>query len=364
LETFFGTSDVNYILNNSTVSLQVGFYIAAAGCLSIGIGIYSYDVMLTKTPVWVYVLLLTTVLLSCCGFATYNITIGNDWASNNDFYTNAHHVSVVADQGWQATGLTLEPGDAVWMLYVPHTGLWTADKTQPEYTDASGGTGAAAISSNGSNAALPLPDVSRQALIGRIGQGQPFYIGDGVSFIAAQEGSLQLRMNQANSLLQRDAGKLNTLIFAYRYTSGMKITVNTVTISAAPEWQDTQVSYVDGDWLGISYVFGSGSWSNSDAIVASDGRNGFPPAWTFINAGNDAGTPLPPVRNGLIAQIGPDPAFYCGYSIIARNVGSTSSNGKDAHLFLKLNTPGLSSGSMRVTIVKTHPNTISTVQYV
>jgi len=93
---------------------------------------------------------------------------------------------ISAYQGWQSTGVTLEPGEQFiirargkWM-YTPHGGFHGPEGhprfRAPDF--------------------YPLPQVPGGALIGKIGeQGKPFYVGAKFFGTTAEGGMLYLRIN-------------------------------------------------------------------------------------------------------------------------------------------------------------------------
>ncbi|MGB9873093.1 MAG: Kelch repeat-containing protein [Anaerolineae bacterium] len=93
-------------------------------------------------------------------------------------------MTVRADQDWQDTGIILQEGDFVTVSYV--SGRWSP--WSGHWIDAGGNPG----STDGANLIQGVPHAG---LIGRIGQGQPFFIGREITFYAADSGILYLRIN-------------------------------------------------------------------------------------------------------------------------------------------------------------------------
>jgi hypothetical protein len=118
-------------------------------------------------------------------------------------------VTVESNRGWQSANTPLSAGDEVSVTYL--SGEWTIQKGRVVPSDASGGPA-------GSAAALscacgqPLQGASRQALIGRIGNGPAFLIGDGAHMKAPSAGDLYLRMNDADANLRQHDGSIQVIV--------------------------------------------------------------------------------------------------------------------------------------------------------
>jgi hypothetical protein len=92
---------------------------------------------------------------------------------------------VRADQQWTDTGLSLRSGD---VFYVTADGFinWGPNRSDGPQGEAS----------SPYNASRPIPNRAGGALIGRIGNGEPFYIGPGnMNFRASHSGRLYLGVN-------------------------------------------------------------------------------------------------------------------------------------------------------------------------
>jgi len=98
---------------------------------------------------------------------------------------------VNANQPWQNTGVTVQPGNPITVSYA--SGLWTAD---PAVNNGNlyGADGAPDIIVT--QPGYPIQNVHRGALIGKVGNNAPFLIGNGpVTTPAGQSGALQLCIN-------------------------------------------------------------------------------------------------------------------------------------------------------------------------
>lgn len=100
-------------------------------------------------------------------------------------------VPVNANQAWQNTGVTVQPGNQITVSY--KSGQWTAD---PDTNNSNlyGANGCPDIIVTQSG--YPIQNVNMGALIGQVGTNAPFLIGDGpVLTPAGQSGALKLCIN-------------------------------------------------------------------------------------------------------------------------------------------------------------------------
>ena len=160
----------------------------------------------------------------------------------------AQAITVVANQGWQSTGITIEDNVGVTIVY--QTGVWTtySDDDENDY-DANGTQ--AYLTPTGA----PLPSASLGALVGRIGSsGQPFLIGDGPATVpAGQEGTLELVIND-----DLDTASLNNHsghVTVYVYPSNTAPDLSTPLVSDPPQLvpgvptaQLTPLQHLIGTW--------------------------------------------------------------------------------------------------------------------
>ena len=97
-------------------------------------------------------------------------------------------VTVAANQTWHSTGITVDGDLGVTIAY--QTGMWQVDDDGVDY-DANGNPMYDASSSG-----APLPGCAVGGLIGRIGTGHPFWVGDGPTVVPKGEsGPLELVIN-------------------------------------------------------------------------------------------------------------------------------------------------------------------------
>jgi hypothetical protein len=105
---------------------------------------------------------------------------------------------VYADRPWNDTGLNIETGDSVQIIYV--TGEWTDYVGIKSPFDGNGDPGyICADVQEASTCAEPLPEAPKGALIARIGSERPIFIGNEASFMVTNTGLLQLGMNDSTS---------------------------------------------------------------------------------------------------------------------------------------------------------------------
>lgn len=100
-------------------------------------------------------------------------------------------VPVNANQAWQDTGLTVQPGNPITVSY--KSGQWTADPqtNNGNLYDANGFSGITVMQSG-----YPVQNVNMGALIGQVGTNAPFLIGNGpVTTPTGQSGALKLCIN-------------------------------------------------------------------------------------------------------------------------------------------------------------------------
>ena len=112
-------------------------------------------------------------------------------------------VEVVADRSWQETGIRLEDGQGI---VIAARGSWshgTETGFEPYY-DADG------FKKLDSTALLPRVWVG--TLLGRIGDGRPFPIGERLGLLARSEGMLWLSMNDVPGQFANNRGSLRVRI--------------------------------------------------------------------------------------------------------------------------------------------------------
>ncbi len=113
---------------------------------------------------------------------------------------------VFAAKGWQDTGVFVNSGDQVEIIYVK--GLWTEKKGINYYTGPAGGK------SSQDNPCNPMShkETGYNALIGKIWYGKPFLVGQYFTGKALISGTLYLRMNDCDQWLADNDGSVHLLI--------------------------------------------------------------------------------------------------------------------------------------------------------
>lgn len=133
---------------------------------------------------------------------------GSVYRDDSDVYTGGgwsgsgfgQDITVRADRSWTDTGITVRAGD-VFRIDASGYVNWGPNRSD----DPNGEYGSPY------NANRPLPNRAGGALIGRIGNGQPFFVGSGMqSFRAANSGRLYLGIN--DDYLQDNSGSFRVMI--------------------------------------------------------------------------------------------------------------------------------------------------------
>jgi hypothetical protein len=103
-------------------------------------------------------------------------------------------------------------------------------------------------------------------------------------------------------------------------------------------WEDTHLTIHAGERviLGISYLYSTGTWAESNAGVAPDRANATPPPFSFISTGISSGRSLVPASAGLSAKLGTELPFSCGFGTLARSTQQAPQAPEDLYLGLHL----------------------------
>jgi hypothetical protein len=110
---------------------------------------------------------------------------------------------VWANKGWQDTHVIVRIGQRVIVTYI--SGLWTEQQgVIPLHDSASTG----GLICGRSDCAEPAPDAPKGSLIGRVGGGQIVAIGTALSFVSDSDGTLALRINDADTGLYDNIGSV------------------------------------------------------------------------------------------------------------------------------------------------------------
>ena len=145
---------------------------------------------------------------------TYDADIVNYQASSGIVATplNGHTRTIEANQPWQASGVTVTPGDTVKILAMgkwsqaPALNIWSG----PEGLD---GTG------------KEVPWINANALMGKIGeQGKPFEIGTETELRATGEGEIYLAINDPFDWVKDNSGSMQVTIYLQEASSSLTAT--------------------------------------------------------------------------------------------------------------------------------------------
>lgn len=115
-------------------------------------------------------------------------------------------VEILADQGWQETGVALEAGESVLIEYLSGQAtdgdLLLIDGSGSDYV------------CSAATCCEPLPGARRSSLIARVGGTDEavFYVGNGARMTAESGGPLFLRFNDCNSGLEDNSGAFRVRI--------------------------------------------------------------------------------------------------------------------------------------------------------
>ncbi|MFN8424545.1 MAG: hypothetical protein U0470_14600 [Anaerolineae bacterium] len=118
-------------------------------------------------------------------------------------------LTVRAADVWQDAAVDVAAGEPLEIRYI--TGTWTIN-VAGRWFDADGYPGYYPRDIQGACALAPLPDQQNGALIGRIGGGPPFLIGNHKALVADRPGALQMRMNDADACVPDNGGAVEVAV--------------------------------------------------------------------------------------------------------------------------------------------------------
>ena len=113
---------------------------------------------------------------------------------------------VIAAKGWQDTGVQVNSGDRLEMIYIE--GLWTGKTENNNYTGPEGGK----PSQDYPCSPISHKETGYNALIGKIWYGKPFMVGRHFIGTALISGTLYLRMNDCDEWLADNEGSVYVTI--------------------------------------------------------------------------------------------------------------------------------------------------------
>lgn len=220
-------------------------------------------------------------------------------------------------QGWLDTGIQFEPGDVFSVQSSGAINIWPnceETKVQEGFPDLD--CALVTFGPNGTTAFdpapldYPYPGGLLGALVGKIGDNQPFLIGEGGTFTAETSGLLELAINE-NFITEDNLGEFVAIVTV---PEGIPLP------STNGVWQDTGLFIEAGQAFTINANGTVNIWPNCEETkveqgypdvdcalmnVTPDGTTVFPPALE--------GYPLPGANVGaLVARIGDGAAFLVG----------------------------------------------------
>jgi hypothetical protein len=117
-------------------------------------------------------------------------------------------MQVSSTSGWQTAPLSLQSGNLFRVSY--NSGTWTVDYHQFPYIGPAGYS--SSVDSSIFQGCKVLSSVPYGALLGKIGTGSAFVIGQGGTFTAGATGTLYLRINDADACLGDNGGSINVTL--------------------------------------------------------------------------------------------------------------------------------------------------------
>jgi hypothetical protein len=205
-----------------------------------------------------------------------------------DRYVYTATFNVRADAGWQATGVSLRPGEYVHVEVI--SGEWS-NGVPPRF--GGGFPFDNAYVCNNSDCVEPIVGFPQGALIGRIGR-DLYPIGRSLAFRAASNHELALRMNDGDEGLHDNVGEITVRITVWVGEMAQAFAEYMFMLDRA--WQDTGVRVEEGDTVMIVF----------SELNASTYR-GFPPEVSICVPGMGVRCPEPLPgypRGALIARVG------------------------------------------------------------
>lgn len=204
--------------------------------------------------------------------------------------STAATLSVRAADGWQDAAVDLTAGEALEVRYI--TGTWTIN-VAGRWFDADGYPGYYPRDIQGACAMAPLPDEQNGALIGRIGGGPPFLIGNHKAIVTDRAGALQMRMNDADACYPDNGGSV-------------EVAVSHGAAATAPATAEPSPAYPAPPTVSIPAYPAPSTETAMPALPATASpRDGRPSASDATAPGAQA-TPAPPPPARLPGTGGPD----------------------------------------------------------
>lgn len=211
------------------------------------------------------------------------------------------HVAVPAAEAWTATGVDCVPG---LVIDLAATGsVVSADGV----TNGPNGSTSAFLDSN------VIPDVQAAALIGRLGGGDPFFLGSERTVLCPDtEDELELGINDER--LDDNEGTFDAVVTTRPDVDPASLEATTVTVPGTAAWTPIGITCATGDSYRVSatgIVTFEGATDDQDA-----GPDGVQPAPDGTVRPGNVLTSAP--HRGLLARVGGGAPFAAGSSVSFR----------------------------------------------
>jgi hypothetical protein len=147
--------------------------------------------------------LVVAIILTALACQTANILPVGETARLEVTPVRGYIIELPANQGWSSTGVHFQARQAFQIAYL-------SGQIRDGATAIADASGTGYVCGH-AGCCEPLPEVPRDALIGRIGRDN-FYVGNGGAFTAAKSGLLYLRINDCDEGLYENQGSLRIII--------------------------------------------------------------------------------------------------------------------------------------------------------
>ncbi len=206
-------------------------------------------------------------------------------------------VTIPATSSWVNSGVTLSGGE---LIQITATASWRADPAQP-LNDAWG----RAEPCNTASPTCPI-HASHSALVGRVGNNPPFFVGRGFTFPnnPGWSGPLQFMINDDLNILGDNTGSATVTVFSPPSTPTPPSTGSVVTIPATSSWVSSGIALSGGELVQIT---ATASWQGDPAQPLND-------AWGRAEPCNTASPtcPIHASHSALVGRVGNNPPFFVG----------------------------------------------------
>lgn len=220
---------------------------------------------------------------------------------------------------WQETVVEVQAGDLLEISY--QAGRW---RNRPD-VDLFTADGGITTICNQSDCQEPLWPYPQGGLIGRVGQGTPFGIGNYTRIVIGESGLLQFRMNDLDEGLFDNSG--NVIVQVKRSRPVPMSAPIELRVSAEADWQTSLIRVQEGELIEIEYVTGFWYSTPNDPDLDSSGIGSYQCNAACVEPVE--GYP----RGGLIGRLG-DLIFPVGvnYTLRATSEGILDFRMNDWHV--------------------------------